>query len=216
MVTKARVLSLARCRLLRGRQARRKGEAGRGRARGAISGHAPIRSGGMRLGSRERVALRGVRVNGGLRQARIRARGFRPLAVARLRHEAHERVRGGDARSGTRLRSSARGLRVSVRFTAAARGLLLVALAREIASRTPASPSPGRPAAAKSAARSTTNPTPSKAGDGRANAGGVRQLTHLCSRVVRVAEVGKPSSGSEKRAPARAGGETPRARVRSA
>lgn len=51
----------------------------------------------MRLGPRERVALRGARASVGSRQARARAEGFRPSGVARPRQEAHERARGGDA-----------------------------------------------------------------------------------------------------------------------
>jgi hypothetical protein len=74
------------------------------------------------------------------------------LPPARVRDT--RRTRGfeeGTRAFGTRLRSNARGLRVSIRFTAAARGLLLVALAREIGTCQSASPSPGRPAAVKEA-----------------------------------------------------------------
>jgi len=58
------------------------------------------------------------------------------------------RTRGfeeGTRCSGTRLRSSARGLRVSNRFTAAARGLLLVALSRKSWSSARVSPPRPRP-----------------------------------------------------------------------
>jgi len=168
----------------------------------------------MHLGSRDRVALRGARANGGLgRRVSVR-RGSVPSPACVRDTRCTRGFEEGTRRSGTRLRSDARGLRVSVRFTAAARGLLLVALLsreKEIGSRQPASPPPGRPAAAKDASRPAKQ-APREWG-GKASAGGDRQLTSLCSRVVRVAEVGRPLPGSEKRASVRAGGETSRACV---
>jgi hypothetical protein len=199
-----------------GARPRRKGETSRGGREERSSSTRVTRNGGMRLGSRERVALRGVRGNGGLRQARARTRGFRPLVDARPRHEAHERVRGGDARFGTRLRSSARGLRVSVRLTAAARGLLLVALTckRERLTRG-SSPRPRPGDRRRRKARLARQEIP-REWEGRASPGEDRPLTLLCSRVVRVAEVGRPVPGPEKRTSARARGETSRACVGSA
>jgi hypothetical protein len=165
----------------------------------------------MRFGPRERVTLRGVRVTRGPRQARARTEGFRPSSPARPRHEAHERVRGGDA-----LLRHAPSLERSrpARFEplhGGGEGLAprcSISQESEPGTCQSASPPPGRPAAAKQAS-CPANQAPRERG-GRASAGGDRQLTSLCSRVVRVAEVGRPYSGSEKRASACAGGETSR------
>jgi len=79
------------------------------------------------------------------------------------------RTRGFEEGTRASARAFARALEACVFRSASRRrrgACLLVALAREIASRTPASPSPGRPAKAKSAARSTTKPTLSRRGTG--------------------------------------------------
>lgn len=108
-----------------------------------------------------------------------------PPRARESRHEAHERARGGAARYGTLLRSGARGPRVFFRLTAAHRGACL--LGRKAR---------GSHGGVRETGDARKRRRPSKSGGPRGRGSDARDS---CSRVVRVAEGGRPQRGSEKR-----------------